>query len=255
MSETTAGIVVAGVAAVYGLVALLLRSDAVNRLQYSHAVMSGVLFTLAIVLLIEGDGLLACLAVEFAALHLIARRLDDDLVRTGGHILFGIVAFWMWIRLVDPSHNTPPVVNVSALTDLVVLALTVPAALSLRGETQRRIYLGLGYAGLLGWLFRELSLLDNGHAYVTVAWSLIGIGLLLYGLRSSKDVFRGAGLATLALVVGKLFLVDLAELDPLWRVAVFLGIGTGFLLVGYFLPQVWKPILKQEESGETGDSD
>lgn len=45
---------------------------------------------------------------------------------------------------------------------------------------------------------------------------------------------------TLALVVGKLFLVDLRNLDPLWRILLFLGVGALFLLVAYFVPNLWK---------------
>jgi hypothetical protein len=239
--------VAAAGAVLYAVVAYLLRSQDIERLRYTHAVMSGVLATLAVVLLIEGDGLIVCLAAEFAALHLVARRLEDRVVRTGGHLIFLIVALWMWIRLVDGGQESLPIVNVSALSDLVVLALVVPAARALKDRTLQRIYLGLAYAGLLAWIFREFSLLENGHAFVTAVWSVIGIGLLVHGLRSNQDLLRRAGLGTLALVVAKLFLIDLAELDPLWRVAVFLVIGAGFLAVGYFLPQVWKPIVGQDE--------
>jgi uncharacterized membrane protein len=225
---------------------LVLRSDAVERIRYSHAVMSGLLATLAIVLLIEGNGLLVALAIEAAALHILAGKLDDRLLRSGGHSLFVILAVWMWIRLGEFSDLTPPLVNLRALTDLVVLALAVPASFSLSNDKHRRVYLALSYAGALAWLLRELSTFDNGHAYVSAAWGIIGVALLIWGLRAQKDMIRGVGLATLALVVGKLFVVDLAELEPLWRVAVFLGIGAGFLIVGYFLPQVWKPIVKGE---------
>jgi uncharacterized membrane protein len=45
-----------------------------------------------------------------------------------------------------------------------------------------------------------------------------------------------AGLAVLAAFVGKLFLVDLASLAPLWRIALFLGFGGAFLGVSYLLP-------------------
>jgi uncharacterized membrane protein len=244
--KTSSGLMLAGAAVVYAAVALVLRSDAVERIRYSHAVMSGLLATLAIVLLIEGNGLLVALAIEAAALHILAGKLDDRLLRSGGHSLFVILAVWMWIRLGEFSDLTPPLVNLRALTDLVVLALAVPASFSLSNDKHRRVYLALSYAGALAWLLRELSTFDNGHAYVSAAWGIIGVALLIWGLRAQKDMIRGVGLATLALVVGKLFVVDLAELEPLWRVAVFLGIGAGFLIVGYFLPQVWKPIVKGE---------
>ena len=44
----------------------------------------------------------------------------------------------------------------------------------------------------------------------------------------------GAGL--LAIVVGKLFLIDLAALSGLPRVVAFLGVGALLLLIGYLAP-------------------
>ena len=40
----------------------------------------------------------------------------------------------------------------------------------------------------------------------------------------------------MAVVVGKLFLVDLGNTDTLARVVSFLGVGLLFLVVGYFAP-------------------
>jgi uncharacterized membrane protein len=248
LPKTQTGLISAGATAVYVLVALALRSDAVKRVRYSHAVMSGLLATLTVVLLLDGNGLLVCLAAEVAVLHILASKLSDKLLRSGAHALFVIVALWMWIRLADHTGVTPPIVNIDALSDLVALALAVAAALSVRVDQHQRVYFALTYAGALAWLYRELSTFPNGQAYVSAAWGLIGVSLLIFGLRRHKEMIRGAGLATLVLVVGKLFVVDLAQLDSLWRVAVFLGIGAGFLTVGYFLPQLWKPLVEQEDA-------
>ena len=42
------------------------------------------------------------------------------------------------------------------------------------------------------------------------------------------------GLGTLLLVVGKLFVVDLAAVGTIWRIALFLGFGVVFLVLSYF---------------------
>jgi uncharacterized membrane protein len=47
-------------------------------------------------------------------------------------------------------------------------------------------------------------------------------------------------LATLLLMVAKLFLVDLAALDALWRILLFLTLGGLFLLISYFLQGLWR---------------
>ena len=59
------------------------------------------------------------------------------------------------------------------------------------------------------------------------------------GLSTSKvsmiRVVRILGSATLLLVVAKLFLVDLAALETIWRVLLFMGFGALFLLLSYLL--------------------
>jgi uncharacterized membrane protein len=47
-------------------------------------------------------------------------------------------------------------------------------------------------------------------------------------------------MGTLLLVVGKLFLVDLSELETIWRVLLFLGFGGLFLLLSYYFRALWK---------------
>ena len=44
-----------------------------------------------------------------------------------------------------------------------------------------------------------------------------------------------AGLATLGLTAGKLLLVDMAQLDVVWRILVFLGFGGAFLALSYLV--------------------
>jgi uncharacterized membrane protein len=42
-------------------------------------------------------------------------------------------------------------------------------------------------------------------------------------------------MATLFLVVAKLFWVDLAQLQALWRILLFIGFGGVLMLLGYYL--------------------
>jgi uncharacterized membrane protein len=80
--------------------------------------------------------------------------------------------------------------------------------------------------------------MPNGQAYVSTVWAVTAAGLLVAGTRWRWSAGQGAGLLTLALFVGKLFLVDLAAVPVLGRIALFVGAGAGFLLLSYALPQV-----------------
>lgn len=103
------------------------------------------------------------------------------------------------------------------------------------------IHRTLVHAAVLAWLWCGLSELPGGDGLVTVAWGLYAAVLLIAGLRfGHARLVRGA-LATLLLVVGKLFLVDLAEVDAVWRVPLFLGFGDLFLALSYYLRALWRP--------------
>jgi len=52
-------------------------------------------------------------------------------------------------------------------------------------------------------------------------------------------------MATLLLVVIKLFIVDLSRIAAIWRVLISLGLGGMFLLLSYYLPGMWRG--KKEE--------
>jgi uncharacterized membrane protein len=61
-------------------------------------------------------------------------------------------------------------------------------------------------------------------------------------------------MATLFLVVGKLFLVDLAGVEAVWRILLFLGFGGLFLVLGYYLQHLWRPARRPPEEFDGNDS-
>ena len=93
---------------------------------------------------------------------------------------------------------------------------------------------------LLGWLYREPSVLQNGQALITLLWGIYGVALFLLAMRQNNRWIRVAAFSTLALVVLKLFLIDLNEVEPLLRILLFLGFGIIFMMLSYILPSVFK---------------
>jgi uncharacterized membrane protein len=71
---------------------------------------------------------------------------------------------------------------------------------------------------------------------LSVFWSLTGLAAVVYGLLRDERRFRVGGLALLGLAVAKVFLYDLAELDEIYRVLSFIGLGL-LLLAGAFAYQ------------------
>ena len=75
---------------------------------------------------------------------------------------------------------------------------------------------------------------DNEVYAYSIAWLLLGIGLLVAGTVRKDKVIRFASLAVMVLTVGKVFLYDASELTGLLRVVSFLGLGLSLLGLSWF---------------------
>jgi uncharacterized membrane protein len=198
------------------------------------------------ILKLDGNVLLFTLAAEAAVLHYLARRFSDRIISIAAHLLFFAVTLWLAARLLPgPLDNFltvhPALFNVRAFVDLAVIILIFAASGFVLPRNLDTAYRIAGHAALLALLWRELSVLPGGDAWVTVAWGLYAVGLLVAGLRLDYASIVRGGMATLFLVVGKLFLVDLAEVEAIWRVILFLGFGGLFLALSYYLRSLWRP--------------
>jgi uncharacterized membrane protein len=60
--------------------------------------------------------------------------------------------------------------------------------------------------------------------------------MMLLAARKSTRVVWLAGAALLAVVVAKLFLVDLSRIGSIERIVSFVGVGLLMLIVGYLSP-------------------
>lgn len=68
----------------------------------------------------------------------------------------------------------------------------------------------------------------------SVAWLLAGIALLTFGIMRKNKTTRMASLAFMILTVLKVFLFDAAELEGLYRVFSFFGLGVSLIGLSYF---------------------
>ena len=130
--------------------------------------------------------------------------------------------------------------NLEAAINLLPILLAVGASFWLTNTGEKRVYYFVIHLGFLAWLARELLPLENGQGFVSVAWGVYGAILLIVGLRKNLHTLRLVGLGTLMLVVAKLFVVDLARLETIWRVLLFVGFGGVFLALSYYFPKLWK---------------
>ena len=66
--------------------------------------------------------------------------------------------------------------------------------------------------------------------WISIAWAVYAAALVGVGFWKKREAMRWVGLGVFALTVGKVFLVDMAQLAAVYRIGSFLVLGA--LLVG-----------------------
>jgi uncharacterized membrane protein len=201
---------------------------------------------------------LAWIALGFA-LHIIAPRCTlPQTTGSVGRTVFGIglttlvlgnvlVLNPLWFRA---TVGSMPVLNgLWYLYGPLILILALIARHARHhGLTSRAKLAGFTAVGLS---FMLLSMLVrhgfSGDGYVLIqgnlgpaeryayslAWVVFGGVLLVAGVFTRLDTLRYGSLAVLLLAVGKVFLIDTANLEDLYRVFSFLGLGVTLIGLGY----------------------
>jgi uncharacterized membrane protein len=128
-----------------------------------------------------------------------------------------------------------------ALPDASQRWLPRPALLAGLGATAFVLYTGLLLRTCHHWAgvpWEGSALFDSTltQATLSVAWALLGVGLMVLGHRRVRRVVWGVGAGLLAVVVLKLFFVELADSGGVYRIVSFIVVGLLLLAVGYFAP-------------------
>ena len=86
------------------------------------------------------------------------------------------------------------------------------------------------------WRFSALLASKPLQAALTLTWTATALPIMLIATRRAIRPLWMTGAALLAVVVVKLFALDLGSLAGLPRVVAFLGVGVLLLLIGYLAP-------------------
>ncbi len=152
---------------------------------------------------------------------------------------------------VDPLPYLP-LANPLDLTLIAVLVVMFAWARRILAIDERPLY---GWWGLAVFLLLNAIVFRTAHQWLDIAWSIpkllasrplqaaltltwtaTALPLMLVANKRSIRPLWMVGAGLLGVVVGKLFLVDLAALSGLTRVVAFLGVGVLLLLIGYLTP-------------------
>ncbi|MGH8015263.1 MAG: DUF2339 domain-containing protein, partial [Candidatus Zixiibacteriota bacterium] len=188
---------------------------------------------------LDGNFEFFVIALEALTLLYVSSRMNDKGMLTATHIFGAAVAAWLVYRLFNPALG-PAVFNEKSLIDIIVIVMIGGATFLMKDRDVKQLYFLAAHVGLLAWFLRELSPLANGQGLVSVAWGIYTVALFVIGLRQDLKSLTKIAMVTLLVLVGKLFLIDLANIETIWRVLIFLGFGAVLLFLSYYFQSLWR---------------
>jgi uncharacterized membrane protein len=156
-----------------------------------------------------------------------------DLAQAGA--LLALITWYLGVKRLDlPGTKLPePATAIKVLGAVLFIALN--------GVLLRTLH---HYADVP---FRLEAMLRSNlvQSAFSLFWSLLALAAMVVAARRSLRALWMVGAALLAVVVVKLFLIDLANTGTVERVISFIGVGVLVILVGYYSPV---PPKSQEKS-------
>jgi uncharacterized membrane protein len=253
-----------GLAILYALLARLVwrRGEGQDAWQGQLAAAIAVAFlTLAIPIQFTGFRITIAWALEGAAVAWIGTRFVNAWLGAGVAFVFAIACarlFTLDAWIYTSGNDYPLIANARFLTFAVSAAsLWMTARVTLAKRYAAAAYLA-GHIVMLwtlvmeamGWAERTAAPQDIS-AVSTLAVSILmacyALALIAAGVATRTAINRLAGLTLMALVVAKLYLVDVWQLSRGFRITAFLGLGALLLLVSYLysrfrpaIEKLWK---------------
>ena len=153
-----------------------------------------------------------------------------------------------------------PLLNPLDLVQVVVLLVTISWVLWMNREPVApaeglpvSVLWGIPVAGIFLWLTAVVARTvhhmahvrydgdamfrsDLFHAAIAVLWGLLALGCMIAANRLKNRMVWLTGTGLLAVVVVKLFVVDLSGSGTVSRIVSFLAVGGLMLVIGFFTP-------------------
>ncbi|MEO8051592.1 MAG: DUF2339 domain-containing protein, partial [Acidobacteriota bacterium] len=240
-----------------------------RRLSELSAVIAMVLLTLAIPIQFAGFRITMLWALEAAALTWLGARFHQSRLQAGAFLLFGLV----FIRLFTVDAGIYSFrQSYTAFANQRFLTFAVPAAslwiASRFAQTRefQTVAYGAGHLVLLwalgmeivGWARHTSDPSDVSNVEstgISILMAVYASALVATGVALRSALSRMLGLGLFALVIVKLYLLDVWSLSRGFRITAFLALGGMLLLVSYLysrfkpaLEKLWKPETTEKEA-------
>ncbi|MGY2275353.1 MULTISPECIES: DUF2339 domain-containing protein [Pseudomonas] len=140
-------------------------------------------------------------------------------------LLFALLGIYLWSRSVAPQRGPRVELIAQGVAGISLFAFFTALVM-------RTAHHWGGVPFHLDALLESMLV----QAGLSIVWTLIALGLMIGGhLRHRREVWL-IGAALIAVVVAKLFFVELSNRGGLARIVSFIGVGGLLLVVGYFAP-------------------
>lgn len=223
--------------AVAFLVYLVLSRGLVLTRPALHAAAetASILLILGIALFFFDYRVMLPLAVAGAAMHSADDRVGLPGVGVLAHIVFAQLILLVISRLQVLGVAAGSPFGMRELGALGAIVLTLTSSFVFSSQTLQLVYRIGAHVAFMAWLATQLGPLERGQELISLSWGIYGIALLLLSLQLRRRGVQLAGLATLGVVAAKLLVVDMAQVDVIWRILLFMGFGAAFLGLSYLI--------------------
>ena len=143
-------------------------------------------------------------------------------------VLVGALGFSLWLFLrsegVDKKEG-------AIIRNGLTIIINLMAIIGLSVEAYRFFESRILVSGLSSDEIRELQLAQ--YLSLSIIWAIYGGAILLYGIWHENRLLRTMALSLLSLTIVKVFFVDIAGLDRIYRIAAFFILGAILLVVSF----------------------
>jgi uncharacterized membrane protein len=253
---------VAWALAAWNLAVMAVARRAHLELALHYLALGATFVAIAVAVSFDGPWVTVGWAVEGTALVAIGLRARREWVRLAGGVLLAMAAVRLGADLLEPARAGALVLlNARAIGAVVVIVLLYVTAAAHRRLTARAGTHAAAIAALLlaanlltlGLVSAEVTAAyrqQQWHAAsetgavpaglelarettLSAAWGAYGLVLVAVGIRRRYAPLRYLAIGILAVVIGKVFLVDLERLDRIYRVLSFIALGLVLLAASY----------------------
>jgi len=139
---------------------------------------------------------------------------------------FAVLVAWLWLLALRDEDALPSGEYAQYIAPIIgAIAFFVSTAAVIRG---------VHFLGGVPW--RHLFDSDLVQSALSIYWGILGFIGMLWGARRVQRRAWLAGAGLMAVVVIKLFVIDLGNSGTVERIISFIGTGGLLLIIGYFAP-------------------